>query len=135
MTAHQFRHAAAAIILKKRPGEYGYVQRVLGHRSESTTRRFYIALEMFSATEMFGELVENELDPAGQTMKQKRKPPCVQSLPLVLWPEADRTAWLNLFTTGRAGNGPKPPHEGSKPKRPSTPLQLFPRLCQKKRRL
>ena len=62
VTAHQFRHAAAAIILKKRPGEYGYVQRVLGHRSESTTRRFYIALESFSATEMFGELVENELD-------------------------------------------------------------------------
>ena len=38
-------------------------------------------------------------------MKQKRKPPCVQSLPLVLWPEADRTAWLNLFRPGAPAMG------------------------------
>jgi integrase len=65
VTAHQFRHAAAAITLKRKPGEFEFVRQLLGHRSSTTTRRFYIALESFSATEAFGKLIEDELDKDG----------------------------------------------------------------------
>ena len=44
ITPHQFRHAAAYIMLKADPGNYELVRRVLGHRSSATTRNFYIGL-------------------------------------------------------------------------------------------
>jgi integrase len=61
LTAHQFRHAAAAIFLKHRPGEYELVRRLLGHRSITTTTRFYAGLESLQATRIFGDIVESEL--------------------------------------------------------------------------
>ncbi len=57
ITPHQFRHAAAYIMLKADPGNYELVRRVLGHRSSATTRNFYIALESLDATRLFGEMV------------------------------------------------------------------------------
>ena len=57
VTPHQFRHAAAYIILKAAPGNYELVRRVLGHRSSATTREFYIGLESLEATRLFGDLV------------------------------------------------------------------------------
>jgi hypothetical protein len=39
MTVHQFRHAAGAIILKNRPGEFELVRQILGHRRIATTMR------------------------------------------------------------------------------------------------
>lgn len=62
ITAHKFRHAAAAIILRKHPGNYEYVRRVLGHLNIATTIRFYTALESFAAAESFGELIEERLN-------------------------------------------------------------------------
>ena len=59
VTAHQFRHAAAAIILKQKPGEYEFVRRILGHRSITTTIKYYTALESFAASKIFGGLVED----------------------------------------------------------------------------
>jgi integrase len=59
---HQFRHAAAALILKRRPGDYEFVRRVLGHRSLRTTTNFYIGLEALSANEEFGQVMESYLD-------------------------------------------------------------------------
>ena len=56
-TPHQFRHAAAYIMLKADPGNYELVRRVLGHRSITTTRNFYIGLETIEATRLFGEMV------------------------------------------------------------------------------
>jgi Phage integrase family len=44
-TAHQFRHAAGAIILQEQPGNYELVRQILGHRSLSTTIRCYILLK------------------------------------------------------------------------------------------
>ena len=61
VTAHQFRHAAAALILREHPGHYEFVRRVLGHLSVQTTIRFYIGLEGYQASEHFGRLVENRL--------------------------------------------------------------------------
>lgn len=57
ITVHQFRHAAAAIFLKHRPGEYELVRRMLGHRSIETTRNFYIGLENIQATEIYGNII------------------------------------------------------------------------------
>ena len=44
ITVHQFRHAAGALILKHRPGEYELVRRILGHKSVQTTKNFYFKL-------------------------------------------------------------------------------------------
>jgi integrase len=60
ITPHQFRHAAAAIILKHQPGNYELVRRVLGHRNIQTTIDFYIGLETLEATRMFGRMILGE---------------------------------------------------------------------------
>jgi integrase len=61
ITPHQFRHAAAAIYLKHRPGEYETVRRLLGHRDIMTTTRFYCGLQTMQATEQFGQLIRQQL--------------------------------------------------------------------------
>jgi integrase len=57
ITAHQFRHAAAALWLKHHPGDYETVRRMLGHRNLQTTMNFYCGLETTQANKMFGGLV------------------------------------------------------------------------------
>jgi len=57
VTAHQFRHAAAATILRKDPGNYEFVRRILGHKSTKTTREFYIALEGIEGSRKFAGMV------------------------------------------------------------------------------
>lgn len=57
ITAHQFRHACAAIYLKHRPGEYEVVRRLLGHRNIQTTINFYCGLETTQASEGFGNVI------------------------------------------------------------------------------
>lgn len=57
ITAHQFRHAAAALILEAEPGNYELVRRVLGHHNIQTTVNFYTGLETLAATKRFGELI------------------------------------------------------------------------------
>jgi integrase len=61
ITPHQFRHAAAAIYLKHRPGEYEMVRRLLGHRNIITTTRFYCGLETMQATKVYGDIIRREL--------------------------------------------------------------------------
>ncbi len=70
VTPHQFRHAAAYIMLKADPGNYELVRRVLGHRSIATTYNFYIGLETLEATRLFGEIV---------TGLERGEPPAKQS--------------------------------------------------------
>jgi hypothetical protein len=62
MTVHQFRHAAGAIILKHRPGEYELVRQLLGHRNVQTTINAYIGLENIHASEIFSKIVMQHLD-------------------------------------------------------------------------
>jgi len=68
MTVHQFRHAAGAIILARRPGEYELVRRLLGHRNVQTTMKAYVGLENIQASQIFAEIVKErmsvELEPA-----------------------------------------------------------------------
>ena len=61
ITAHQFRHAAAAIFLKEHPGEFEIVRQLLGHRNIQTTMKFYVGLAMIQATEIFNGIVERRL--------------------------------------------------------------------------
>jgi integrase len=61
ITVHQFRHAAAAIYLKHRPGDYETVRRLLGHRSIETTINFYCGLQTTQATEQFGKLIRQQI--------------------------------------------------------------------------
>jgi len=61
MTVHQFRHAAAAILLKHRPGEYELVRRLLGHHNIETTKSFYCGLETTQATEIYGDIIRREM--------------------------------------------------------------------------
>jgi integrase len=62
MTAHQFRHAAGALILQRRPGEYELVRQVLGHRNVQTTISAYIGLENIRASEIFSKIVMEHMD-------------------------------------------------------------------------
>jgi hypothetical protein len=62
LTVHQFRHAAGALILRKYPGNYEMVRRVLGHRSIQTTISSYCGLETTQANEIFGKLVREHAD-------------------------------------------------------------------------
>jgi site-specific recombinase XerD len=62
ITVHQFRHAAAAIYLKHHPGDYEAVRRVLGHRSLTTTIKFYCGLETIAASEQFGRLIRERIE-------------------------------------------------------------------------
>src|SRR5262249_48502855 len=61
ITAHQFRHAAAAIYLKHRPGDYETVRRLLGHRNIQTTVNFYCGLQTTQATEQFAKLIREQI--------------------------------------------------------------------------
>ena len=66
MTVHQFRHAAGALILMRRPGEFELVRRILGHRNIRTTMSAYVGLETIQASEIFGKIVREHLEDASQ---------------------------------------------------------------------
>jgi integrase len=55
---HLFRHFAGKLILTARPGAYGVVEHVLGHRDPTTTRTFYTGTETAAATRHFDALVQ-----------------------------------------------------------------------------
>jgi hypothetical protein len=62
ITVHQFRHAAGALILKYRPGEYELVRQLLGHRNVQTTLNAYVGLENIHASEIFSKIVMKHID-------------------------------------------------------------------------
>jgi integrase len=62
VTPHQYRHAAAALIIRATQ-DYELARRVLGHRNLRTTTNFYTALESLHATERFGDIVRAHLAP------------------------------------------------------------------------
>jgi integrase len=62
MTVHQFRHAAGAIILKKRPGEYELVRQLLGHKNVQTTINSYIGLDGIQASEIYNKIILDHIN-------------------------------------------------------------------------
>jgi hypothetical protein len=62
-------------MLKADPGNYELVRGVLGHRSITTTRNFYIGLETIEATRQFGKIIaelERE-EPAVKAFRGRRR--------------------------------------------------------------
>ena len=53
LTPHQFRHAAAKILLDQKPGHYEVVRKVLGHKDITTTYEQYAGAETQSALDLY----------------------------------------------------------------------------------
>lgn len=59
LTPHQFRHAAAKIMLDARPGHYEVVRKILGHKSMVTTYSHYAGAETQAAVELYADVISN----------------------------------------------------------------------------
>jgi len=57
MPPHRFRHAVGKIFLDRNPGQYGVVQRLLGHKSIQTTITFYAGEEGAAAARHYHETI------------------------------------------------------------------------------
>lgn len=57
LTPHQFRHAAAKILLDVRPGFYEVVRKLLGHKSMVTTYSHYAGAETQAAVELYADVI------------------------------------------------------------------------------
>jgi hypothetical protein len=57
LTPHQFRHLAAKIILDNNPGAFELVRQLLGHKSLSTTIKFYAGLNTRRAGRAHADLI------------------------------------------------------------------------------
>jgi len=57
LTPHQFRHAAAKILLDAKPGHYEVVRKVLGHKSLSTTYSHYAGAETQAAISLYDDVI------------------------------------------------------------------------------
>ncbi len=60
MTPHQFRHLSAWLYLRRRPGDFVTVQKLLGHKSIKTTMNFYAKLESETAGRHYDEILAAE---------------------------------------------------------------------------
>jgi integrase len=61
MTVHQFRHLAVKLYLDRHPDGFQTASRLLGHKSRTTTERFYHELESVLATKRYSEFLEKML--------------------------------------------------------------------------
>jgi integrase len=57
LTPHQFRHAAAKILLDRRPGIYEVVRQLLGHSSTSTVYEHYSGAETDAAVGLYVDII------------------------------------------------------------------------------
>jgi integrase len=57
LTPHQFRHAAAKILLDTKPGYYEVVRKVLGHKSLTTTYNHYAGAETQAAINLYDDVI------------------------------------------------------------------------------
>ena len=57
LTPHQFRHAAAKILLDAKPGHYEVVRKVLGHKSLTTTYSHYAGAETQAAISLYDAVI------------------------------------------------------------------------------
>lgn len=71
---HLFRHLAAKLYLDAHPGEYGLIQRLLGHKSVSTTMAAYTGAETISATRHYQNHVEKLRSESAAPKRRRRQP-------------------------------------------------------------
>ncbi|MDG1179523.1 MAG: tyrosine-type recombinase/integrase [Gammaproteobacteria bacterium] len=83
LTPHQFRHAAAKILLDDKPGYYEVVRKVLGHKSLTTTYSHYAGAETKAAIGLYDEVIINHRQRSAFTdigKKQSAEPPFMDPL-------------------------------------------------------
>ncbi len=83
LTPHQFRHAAAKILLDAKPGHYEVVRKVLGHKSLSTTYSHYAGAETQAAINLYDDVIiqhrqRRAIEP--KQRHQRREPPFMDPL-------------------------------------------------------
>ncbi len=77
MTPHQFRHLSAWLYLRRRPGEFVTVQKLLGHKNLKTTINFYAKFDTATAAQHYDTLIAEEreaLKAASPPRRRRRKP-------------------------------------------------------------
>ena len=77
MTAHQFRHLAAKLLLDRDPGAVEVVRRLLNHKSLRTTFNHYAEISGQRAAAYYQEVIldlQAELDGAAPRAKRLRRP-------------------------------------------------------------
>ncbi len=60
MTPHQFRHLSAWLYLRRHPGQFVTVQKLLGHKNIKTTINFYTKLDTATAAQHYDALIAEE---------------------------------------------------------------------------
>ncbi|WP_137128290.1 site-specific integrase [Roseomonas sp. HF4] len=60
INVHLLRHFAAYLYLKRHPGRYGVVAKILGHKNVATTVSFYDAFEEAAAAKAFDAVLDAE---------------------------------------------------------------------------
>ncbi len=60
MTPHQFRHFSAWLYLRRHPGEFVTVQKLLGHKNIKTTINFYAKLDTATAAQHYDAIIAAE---------------------------------------------------------------------------
>ena len=75
LTPHQFRHAAAKILLDARPGHYEVVRKLLGHKSMATTYNHYAGAETQAAVELYADVItDHRRSGVARRISQQAKP-------------------------------------------------------------
>jgi integrase len=77
MTPHQFRHLSAWLYLRRHPGDFVTVQKLLGHKNIKTTLNFYAKLDTSTAAQHYDALIEREreaLEAAPPLRSRRRRP-------------------------------------------------------------
>ncbi len=72
LTPHQFRHAAAKILLDAKPGHYEVVRKILGHKTLTTTYSHYAGAETQAALNLYDQVIIEKR--RGKTLRPGTRP-------------------------------------------------------------
>jgi integrase len=72
ITAHQFRHLAARLMLRAEPNAIGVVSQHLGHRTLDTTQRYYAGTETEAAAARYHEVLNRHRAAAAPASARRR---------------------------------------------------------------
>ena len=73
MTPHQFRHLSAWLYLRRHPGNFVTVQKLLGHKNIKTTINFYAKLDTAMAAQHYDALIAEEREALKATPPPRRR--------------------------------------------------------------
>jgi integrase len=75
LTAHQFRHLSAKVMLDAEPGSIENVRQFLGHKNYKTTTNFYAGIDSRRAGRHHQNLIERALEDQKPIGRRKRRAP------------------------------------------------------------